>query len=68
LATVFLTTLVYDAVFLLTIQITGQNVAWLPTLVRISLPSALLNAALALPVYWIMRGISRRFVEEEMEV
>jgi rod shape-determining protein MreD len=68
LAAVFLATFVYDFVFLLTTWISGQGVDWLNSLFRIALPSALVNASLALPVFWIVRWIAHWSVEEGMEL
>ncbi len=64
----FAGTIVYDLVFLLMIRISGQTVAWLGTLVRIILPSAVLNTALMLLVFWPMRKLHIRFRPAEMEV
>jgi len=64
---VFLTTIVYNLAFLLVVQISGQSTAWFDTLLRITLPSAALNALLAIPVYGLMRWAHTRFLREEME-
>jgi rod shape-determining protein MreD len=63
----FLATILYDLVFLLVMQISGQTVAWLDSVRRVVLPSAALNAALMPVVYAIMRALHTRFGREEME-
>lgn len=67
LITMFLATIVYDLLFLLVVQISGTPVAWLGSVVRIILPSAVLNTVLMPVVYLIMRGLHTWLVREEME-
>lgn len=67
LLAMFLATLVYDLLFLLVVQIAGTPVAWLDSLARIVLPSAVLNTVLMPVVYLIMRGLHTWLVREEME-
>lgn len=64
LVVVFLGTIVYDLVFLLVVQISGQTVVWLSSLVRIILPSAALNVVLMPIVFGSMRWLVRRFGTE----
>lgn len=63
----FLATLVYDLLFLAIVRILGQPVAWLDSLFRTVLPSAVLNAALTPLVFLPLRLVHRRFVRKEME-
>jgi rod shape-determining protein MreD len=65
--TVFLATLVYDLVFLSVVQVVGHPVEWGGTLLRIALPSALLNAVLTPPLFWITRTLDRWIARREME-
>ena len=64
---VFLATFLYNAIFLLIVWISGEAVIWLDSLLRIILPLALLNAALAPVAFALMRSVQRRFSPEEME-
>jgi rod shape-determining protein MreD len=63
----FVATIVYSALFMLILLISGELVAWIDNLFRIILPSALLNAALMPAVFFVMRVLHRRFAQEEME-
>jgi rod shape-determining protein MreD len=65
--TVFLATLLYDLVFLSVVQVVGHPVDWGGTLLRIALPSALLNAVLTPPFFWITRTLDRWIARREME-
>ncbi len=65
--TVFLATIVYDLLFLLIVQISGESVVWLDSMLRIVLPSAGLNAVLMPFVFWGMRHVHTWFSREEME-
>lgn len=63
----FLATVVYDLLFLLIVQISGQPVALLDSIWRLVLPSALLNAALT-PIFFLtMRWLYTRYGRKEME-
>jgi len=62
-----LATIVYDLLFLLVVQISGQPVTWLDSVFRIVLPSAILNAVLTPIVFLTMRWLYTRFGREEME-
>jgi rod shape-determining protein MreD len=63
----FLATILYDLLFLLVVNISGQEVMWLGSLMRIILPSAVLNALLMPLVFWGLRKLSVWFSREEME-
>lgn len=65
--TVFLATIIYDLVFLLILQISGQTVIWLDSLWRVVFPSAAFNAVLTPPIFGTMRLAHNRFLREEME-
>jgi rod shape-determining protein MreD len=67
LLVMFLATIVYDLVFLLILRVSGEAVDWLPALLRVILPSAVLNALLTPIVLWAMRFLDNRFGREEME-
>ncbi len=67
LVVVFLATLVYDVIFLLVVQLSGRTVAWLESIFRLILPSAVLNAALMPLIFVTMRWLNTRFGREEME-
>jgi rod shape-determining protein MreD len=67
LVAVFVGTVLYDLLFLLIVRFSGATVTWLESFYRIVLPSALLNAALALVVYTGMRWLYRRFGQAGME-
>ena len=63
----FLATIVYDLLFLLIVQISGQPVALLESFWRLVLPSALLNAVLT-PIFFLtMRWLYARYGRKEME-
>ena len=68
LVVVFLATILYDLIFLLIVQISGQTVSWLDSLFRVVLPSAALNAVLTPIVFGLMRWLYTRFGREEMEL
>jgi rod shape-determining protein MreD len=63
----FIGTIVYDLLFLLIVQISGQDVAWLDAFFRIILLSALLNAVLMPLIFWGTRRLNTWFSREEME-
>ena len=65
---VFLVTGVHNLVYLLVLQISGLNVAWLDSLLRITLLSAGLNAVLTPPIFGLARWTYGRFQSEEMEL
>jgi rod shape-determining protein MreD len=64
---VFLATILYNICFLLILMFSGQSVIWLDSAVRLILPSAVLNAALAPLVFVPMRTVYNRFSQQEME-
>ena len=63
----FLAAILYDLLFLLVVQISGQPVPWPDSIFRIVLPSAVLNAALTPVLFLTMRWLYTRFGREEME-
>jgi rod shape-determining protein MreD len=63
----FLATIVYELLFLLIVRISGQWVAWLDSVLRLVIPSALLNAVLTPIVFLAMSWSYARFGREEME-
>ena len=68
LVVVFLGTIVYNLLFLLVLQISGQEVAWLDSVLRIVLPTAVLNAVLTPIVFLLMRWLYLRSRREEVEL
>jgi rod shape-determining protein MreD len=64
--TVVSTTL-YDLMLLLAMLLAGRTVLWIESLGRIILPSAILNLLLLPIVYFLLRGLYRRFGHQEME-
>lgn len=66
-ATMFLTTVLYDLGLLLLVGLSGRTVSWIDTFFRIILPSALLNALLMPLVFGLMRVLYNRFNRQEME-
>ena len=67
LVVMFAATVVYDLLFLLVVRLSGYPVDWLDSLLRLILPSALLNAILMPIVFVLMRLLNQRFGREEME-
>ncbi len=67
LATAFLGTIVYDLIFMVVLAISGRTVVWLDGLLRIIIPSALINAVLMPLVYWLMRSMQKRVGRADME-
>jgi rod shape-determining protein MreD len=63
----FFATIVYELLFLLVVQISGQPVTWLDSVFRIVLPSAILNAVLTPIIFLTMRWLYARFGRKEME-
>lgn len=68
LITMFLATILYHLLFLVVVRISGHPVAWLDSLVRLVLPTAVLNTALTPVVFLIMRWLYTRFGRTEMEL
>lgn len=62
-----LATIVYELLFLLIVRLSGQWVAWLDSVFRLVIPSAILNAVLTPIVFLTMRWLYARFGREEME-
>ena len=61
-------TVVYDLLFLLIRAASGHTVLWLETVMRIVLPSAVLNAALIPLILGLARLLRRRFGQEAIEI
>ncbi|MGD8398899.1 MAG: rod shape-determining protein MreD [Anaerolineae bacterium] len=61
-------TLVYDLLFLLITQLSGDTVLWLDTLLRLVLPAAALNMILMPAIFVGMRWTSNRFSAREIEI
>jgi len=57
----------YDLTHMLILQLTGAPQSWLEGLLKITLPSALLNAAFSLPVYAALRWLHFKTLGERME-
>jgi rod shape-determining protein MreD len=64
---VFLTTILSSTTFLLILLISGQSVVWLDSLLRIVLPSAVLNALITPVIFGGMRWLNTRLSQAEME-
>lgn len=60
------TTLVYDLIILVVLDITGHPVAWLDSLTHVVLPSALVNTLLMPLVFWPLQWLHRKTWREEM--
>jgi rod shape-determining protein MreD len=63
----FLATIVYELLFLLMVRMSGPGVAWLDSILRLVIPSAVLNAVLTPVVFLAMSWLYTRFGREEME-
>lgn len=48
-------TLVYEAIVLLTLAMTGERLDWLASVLDVLVPAAIANALLLLPIYGLMR-------------
>jgi rod shape-determining protein MreD len=57
LATVMMATAAYHLIYLATLAAAGHTVAWQSSLAQVTLPTALLNTVLMLPVYHLVRGL-----------
>jgi len=66
--TALIATPVYHLVCLSLLQVMGWPISWTDSLIRIVLPSALLNTALMLPVYGAMNWLHRRLAQAEIEL
>ena len=67
IAVTALSTVLYDLMLLLAMLLAGRAVLWIESLARIILPSAILNLLLLPAVYFLLRGLYRRFGQQEME-
>ena len=59
-ATVFAATILYYLVLLFILESTQHNVEWLPALRTIALPSALYNALVNSPGFWLAQRLENR--------
>jgi rod shape-determining protein MreD len=57
----FVATLLYDLVIMAVLQVTGHEVLWLGTFLRLVLPAAVLNAILMPLFYLLAHWMERRF-------
>jgi rod shape-determining protein MreD len=51
---IILSTLAYEMIFLLTLRLTGGTADWWGSFAYIAVPSAIVNAFLMPPVYWLL--------------
>lgn len=68
LVIVFLATLLYDLIFLLIVRMSGTPVAWVGSLFRLILPSAILNVALTPVVFLLVRLLHTALRRRQMEL
>jgi len=66
LATIFFATIAYNLIFLILLQAMGWPIAWIDGLIRVILPTALLNTLLMPFVYRPMRWLHHRTGREEI--
>jgi rod shape-determining protein MreD len=59
-------TLAYDLFFLLLLHVEGRSIAWTDSLVRVVLPSTLVNVLLSPLVYKALHWLDRKTGREEM--
>lgn len=57
LAAVLVGTVLYHLAYLVALSVTDRNMPWLLSLVQVALPSTLMNTALMLPVYHLLRWL-----------
>jgi len=60
-------TLPYDLTQLVILQAIGHHLIWWENILKVTLPSMLLNAAASLPVYLVLRWLHHRTLGERME-
>jgi rod shape-determining protein MreD len=61
------TSALHGLLWLLLLYVSGHQVAWLDTIVRVTLPSMVLNSILIVPVYALLRWLHRRLGREELD-
>jgi len=54
LAVAFLSSLIYEAVLLVALRLEGDSVGWLAALVRVVIPTSIVNVVFTLPLYWLV--------------
>ncbi|MBI4299562.1 MAG: rod shape-determining protein MreD [Chloroflexi bacterium] len=60
LTATFVCTLIYQAVVLLILQSLGQPTAWLPSLLKVAVPSAVVNTLLMPFIFWLLQRVRDR--------
>ena len=68
LIVVLLGTFFQHALYVIVLQITGAPIPWAQSLDNVILPSVLLNMIFALPIYAIVKDLSRRISPMEVDV
>lgn len=68
LIVVLLGTFFQLALYVIVLQITGAPISWAQSLDNVMLPSVLLNMIFALPIYAIVKDLSRRISPLEVDV
>ena len=61
IALVLVSSLVYETVFLVILQVMGESVQWWGSFSRVILPTAIINSLFTLPLYWLVWWGSTRF-------
>lgn len=64
----FLATFLYDLIFLLVVRMSGTPVAWVDSLFRLILPSAILNVVLTPVIFLLVRWLHTRLRRRQMEL
>jgi rod shape-determining protein MreD len=54
LVVAFLSSLIYEVVLLVALRLEGDSVGWLTALVRVVVPTSIVNVLFTLPVYWLV--------------
>ncbi|MGA2285398.1 MAG: rod shape-determining protein MreD [Dehalococcoidia bacterium] len=54
LAVAFLSSLIYEAVLLVALRLEGDSVGWLAALMRVVIPTSIVNVVFTLPLYWLV--------------
>jgi rod shape-determining protein MreD len=54
LAVVFLSSLVYEAILLVALRLEGEAVGWLAVLMRVVLPTSIIDVIFTPPLYWFV--------------
>ncbi len=59
LAASILATAIYNATYLVILQVFGRPLQWAPSLLQVVMPCMALNALVMYPTYWAMRWLHR---------